>query len=65
MKKILLDVLNESAMEELRNMENDSKIRILNEDDIRSLSEKRDQIWKELEEYTYENIVKKVKENME
>lgn len=64
MKKILIDVLKESALEELLAMETDHKIRILNEDDIRRLSEQRDQIWKELEEYTYANIVKKVKESV-
>ena len=64
MKKILVDLLNDSAFDELKTMESDKKIRILNEDDIRRLNEKRDQIWKELEEYTYANIIKKVKESV-
>ena len=64
MKKLLLDLLSDSAIDELKAMENDKKIRILNEDDIRRMNEIRDQIWKELEEYTYENIMKKVKESV-
>ena len=64
MKKLMLDVLSDSAIEELRMMENDKKIRILNEEDVRMMSEKRDQIWKELEQYTYENIIKNVKETV-
>ena len=64
MKKLLLDLLSDNALDELKAMENDRKIRILNEDDIRRMDEKRDQIWKELEEYTYENIIRKVKETV-
>ncbi len=64
MKKILLDLLDDSAMDQLRAMEKDMKIRILNGADFH-LNENRDQIWKELEEYTYENILKRVKENID
>ena len=64
MKKLLLDVLSESAIDELRIMENDKKIKILNEDDVRLMKEKRDQIWKELEQYTYDNILKNVNETV-
>ncbi len=65
MKKLLVDVLSDSAMEELRLMESDQKIKILNKDDVLLMNEQRDRIWKELEEYTYENILKKVKENVQ
>lgn len=64
MKKVLIDLLSEDAMEELRTLESDNKIRILNEEEVRHLNEKRDQIWKELEEYTYENIIRKIKEGV-
>lgn len=63
MKKLLVDVLSESALAELHLMQMDEKIKILNEDEVQRLQEKRDGIWKELEEYTYENIIKKVKES--
>lgn len=63
MKRILLEVLTDPALDELRLMEGDGKIRILNEDDLRLLSGKRDEIWKELEQYTYESIVKNVKQS--
>ncbi len=64
MKKLIVDLLKESALDELKLMENDNKIKILNEHEVRMLAEKRDQIWKELEEYTYENIVKKMRGNI-
>ncbi len=64
MKKLLLDVLNDSAFDELKVMETDKKIKILNEDEVLRLKEKRDQIWKELEQYTFENIMKKVKDSV-
>lgn len=65
MKKLLVDLLSDTALEELKEMEHDNKIRILNEDEVRRTKEKRDQIWKELEAYTYENIIKKMKEGVE
>ena len=64
MKNLLLDVLKESAFDELKLMETDEKIKILNEDEVRRAKERRDQIWKELEQYTYENIMKKVKDSV-
>ncbi len=64
MKKLLVDVLSESALDELRVMEREEKIKILNEEEVQRMNEKRNQIWKELEDYTYENILKKVKDNV-
>ena len=65
MKKLLVEVLSDSAIDELHLMESDNKIKILNEDDVRRMNEQRDQIWKELEKYTYDNIIKKVKESIQ
>lgn len=65
MKKLLVDLLSDTALDELKEMEHDNKIRILNEDEVKRTNEKRDQIWKELEEYTYDNIMKKMKEGVE
>jgi len=62
MKKLIVDLLEDTAIDELKTMENDKKIRILNEDDIKVMTEKREKIWKELEAYTYDNIVKQIKE---
>ena len=65
MKKLLVDLLSDHALDELKEMENDNKIRILNEDDVHRMEEKRNQIWKELEDYTYENIIKQLKQGVE
>ena len=65
MKKLIVGLLSDGALEELKEMESDNKIRILNEEDMQRMTEKRDQIWKELEEYTLENIIRKMKEGVE
>ena len=65
MKQLLVDLLSDSALDELKEMESDNKIRILNEAEVKRMTEKRDQIWKELEAYTYENIIRKLKEGVE
>ncbi len=62
MKKLLVGLVSDNALDELKEMEYENKIRILNEDEVQRMSEKRDQIWKELEEYTLENIIRKMKE---
>ncbi len=64
MNTILVDLLSDSALDELKVMQNDRKIRILTTNDVHFRNEQRDQIWKELEEYTYETILKKVKEGI-
>lgn len=64
MKRILLEVLTDAALDQLHVMEEDGSIRILKDEDLRVLSGKRDEIWKELEQYTYENIIKTVKQNV-
>lgn len=63
MKKLIVDLLDDAALSELKVMESEQKIRIINEEEMRRIAEKRAQLWKELEEYTYENIVKTVKES--
>ncbi|MDQ2753516.1 MAG: hypothetical protein M3R72_10895 [Bacteroidota bacterium] len=62
-KRLFIDVINDSALAELKAMENENKIKILNHDELLRLKEKRTQIWEELEHYTYENILKTVKKS--
>ncbi len=60
-KRLFIDVIHDSALAELKAMEDANKIKILDAAELLRLKEKRNQIWEELEQYTYENILKNVK----
>ncbi len=60
-KRLFIDVINDSALAELKAMEDANKIKILNAEELLRLKEKRNEIWEELENYTYENILKNIK----
>ena len=60
-KRLFIDVIDDSALAELKAMEDANKIKILNAEELLRLKEKRNEIWEELENYTYENILKNIK----
>lgn len=60
-KRLFIDVIHDSALTELKAMEDANKIKILNAEELLRLKEKRNEIWEELENYTYENILKNIK----
>lgn len=60
-KRLFIDVISDSALTELKAMQDANKIKIVDAEELLRLKEKRNQIWEELEQYTYENILKNVK----
>ncbi len=60
-KRLFIDVIDDSALTELKAMEDANKIKILDAEELLRLKEKRNEIWEELENYTYENILKNIK----
>lgn len=62
-KRLFIDVIDDSSLAELKAMEEAKRIKILDAAELLQLKEKRNQIWEELEQYTYENILRKVKKN--
>jgi len=61
MENIIVNLLSEDALEELKEMERNKKIHILNGEEIAKLKANKEQMLKEVETYTYENILKSFK----
>jgi len=63
MENLVINLLTDEALEELKEMERNKKIYILNEEDIAKLKERKEEMLKEVENYTYENILKSIKKS--
>ena len=61
MENLVINLLTDEALEELREMERNKKIHILNEEDLAKLKAHKDEMLKEVDNYTYENILKSIK----
>lgn len=61
MENIIVSILSDEALQELKEMERDKKIHILNKDDVAELRARREEMLKEVDNYTYENILKSLK----
>jgi hypothetical protein len=63
MENLVINLLTDEALEELKEMERNKKIYILNEEDIAKLKERKEEMLKEVENYTYESILKSIKKS--
>lgn len=61
MENLIVSLLSDEALPELKAMEQDKKIHILNEDEITSIQLRKAEMLKEVDNYTYENILKNLK----
>lgn len=62
MEKIIVDLLQEGALDELRAMEQKHKIQIFPLEDLKTLKDKKQEMWDELNNYTYTSILKQIKD---
>ena len=61
MENVIVNLLSEEALQELKEMERNHKIKILNDDDVAKEKERKEAMLKEIDNYTYENILKRLK----
>jgi len=61
MENIIVSILSDEALQELKEMERNKKIHILNKEDVAKLRARREEMLKEVDNYTYENILKNLK----
>jgi len=61
MENIIVSILSDEALQELKEMERNKKIHILNKDDVAELRARKEEMLKEVDNYTYENILKSLK----
>ena len=61
MENLVVNPLNEEALQELKEMERNKKIKILNEEEVDKQKARKEQMLKEVDNYTYENILKNLK----
>ena len=61
MENLVISPLSDEALQELKEMERNKKIYILNEEDIAKLRSRKEEMLKEVDNYTFENILKSLK----
>lgn len=61
MENLIVNLLSNEALQELKEMERSKKIKILNEEDVADQKARKEQMLKEIDNYTYENILKSLK----
>jgi len=61
MENLIISPLSDEALQELIEMERNKKIHILNEGEITNLKARKEEMLKEVDNYTYENILKNLK----
>ena len=61
MENLIVNLLKDEALQELKEMERSNKIKILNEKDVFNQKERKERMLKEIDSYTYENILKSLK----
>ncbi len=61
MENLIINPLNDEALEELKEMERNKKIQILNEEDLAKQKARKEEMLKEVDNYTYDNILKSIK----
>ena len=63
MENLIINPLSDEALQELIEMERNKKIHILNEEDITKLKARKEEMLKEVDNYTYDNILKSLKKS--
>jgi cellulose biosynthesis protein BcsQ len=61
MENLVVNPLSNEALQELKEMERNKKIKILNEEEVDRQKARKEQMLKEVDNYTYENILKNLK----
>lgn len=61
MENLIVNLLNEDALQELKEMERNKKIQILNAGEVASVKARKEQMLREIDNYTYESILKRLK----
>ena len=61
MENLIISPLSDEALQELKEMERNNKIQILNEEEIAKVKARKEEMLKEVDNYTYENILKNLK----
>lgn len=61
MENLIISPLSDEALLELKEMERNKKIHILNKEDIAKLKAHKEEMLKEVDNYTYDNILKSLK----
>ena len=61
MENLIISPLSDEALQELKEMERNKKIQILNEEDVAKIRARKEEMLKEVDNYTYENILKSLK----
>jgi hypothetical protein len=61
MENLIISLLSDEALQELKEMERNKKIQILNPEEIAKQKTRKEQMLKEVDNYTYESILKDLK----
>ena len=61
MENLIVNLLKDEALQELQEMERNEKIKILNSEEIDKEKAKKEAMLREIDNYTYENILKRIK----
>ena len=61
MENLTIKLLSDNALEELKEMERNNKIKILNVEEIEKEKVEKEKMLSEVENYTYETILKRLK----
>ena len=63
MENLIVSLLSDEALQELKEMERNNKIHILNEEEAAILKTRKQEMLKEIDNYTYDNILKSIKKS--
>ena len=61
MENLIVNLLSDEALQELKEMERNNKIKILNAEEVATEKARKETMLKEIDNYTYENILKRLK----
>jgi hypothetical protein len=61
MENLIVSLLTDEALEELKEMERNKKIHILNKEDIANLKTRKKEMLNEVDNYTYDSILRSLK----
>lgn len=62
MEKLVVNILSDEALTVLKEMEQNKKIVILNEAEVKEMKARRERLLNEIDNYTYDSIMKSLKD---
>ena len=63
MENLIVNLISNEALQELKEMERKHKIQILNEDELKSIKLQKEKLLQEIDNYTYNSILKNLKDS--